>query len=98
MLRIRWVHPTLGFIAGAFICWLIFTGAWKGRNRKLALGVVALLVLQYVLGFTDIALLAPTWMQILHLLGADVLWIALVVLTARLCIVPIGCTGDFCIA
>lgn len=96
LLRIRWVHPTLGFIAGAFICWLIFTSAWKGRNRKLAGGVVALLVLQYALGFIDIALLAPTWMQIIHLLGADTLWIALVVLTARVCVVPLGCADSFC--
>lgn len=96
LLRIRWLHPTLGFIAGAFICWLIFTGAWKGRNRQLAIGVVAMLALQYALGAADIALLAPTWMQIVHLLGADVLWIALVVLTARLCVVPIGCTEGLC--
>jgi heme a synthase len=96
LLRIRWLHPTLGFIAGAFICWLIFTSAWKGRNRKLAIGVVALLALQYALGAADIALLAPTWMQIVHLLGADVLWIALVVLTARLCVVPIGCVENAC--
>ena len=96
LLRIRWLHPTLGFIAGAFICWLIFTGAWKGRNRQFAIGVVAMLALQYALGAADIALLAPTWMQIVHLLGADVLWIALVVLTARLCVVPIGCTEGLC--
>jgi cytochrome c oxidase assembly protein subunit 15 len=96
LLRIRWVHPTMGFIAGAFICWLIFANAWKGRNRKLAGGVIAMLALQYALGFADIALLAPTWMQIVHLLGADILWITLVVLTARLCVVPIGCREGFC--
>lgn len=96
LLRIRWVHPTLGFIAGAFICWLIFTSAWRGRNRKLAIGVVALLGIQYALGFADIALLAPTWMQIVHLLGADTLWIALVVLTARVCLVPVGCMDNQC--
>jgi cytochrome c oxidase assembly protein subunit 15 len=98
LLRIRWLHPTLGFLAGAFICWLIFSSAWKGRNRKLAGGVIALLVLQYILGFADVALLAPTWMQIVHLLGADVLWLALIVLTARLCVVPIGCTENICSA
>ena len=96
LLRIRWLHPSLGFLAGAFICWLVFRGAWKGRNRGLAIGVVALLALQYALGFADVALLAPTWMQIVHLLGADLLWIALVILTARICIVPIGCTETAC--
>jgi heme a synthase len=33
-------------------------------------------------------LLAPVWLQVAHLLGADVLWAALVVLTARLTLVP----------
>ncbi|HVW78476.1 MAG TPA: COX15/CtaA family protein [Alloacidobacterium sp.] len=96
LLRIRWLHPTMGFLAGAFICWLIFTSAWKGRNRDLALGVISLLALQYALGFVDVALLAPTWMQIVHLLGADMLWIALVILAARFCIVPIGCVENAC--
>jgi cytochrome c oxidase assembly protein subunit 15 len=50
--------------------------------------VLALLALQYLLGVADILLLAPTWMQMTHLLGADLLWIALVVLSARLCLVP----------
>jgi len=96
LLRIRWLHPTMAFLAGAFICWLIFAGAWRGRNRMLAIGVVSLLGLQYLLGAADIFLLAPMWMQIVHLLGADVLWITLVVLTARLCVVPIGCTEGLC--
>ena len=33
-------------------------------------------------------MLAPTWMQMTHLLGADLLWITLVLLSARLCLVP----------
>jgi heme a synthase len=47
---------------------------------------VLLLLLQYGLGLADVLLLAPVWMQIAHLLGADLLWIALVVLTARVCV------------
>jgi cytochrome c oxidase assembly protein subunit 15 len=47
-----------------------------------------LLAAQYVLGVMDVFLLAPLWLQVAHLLGADVLWVALVVLTARLTLVP----------
>jgi hypothetical protein len=32
--------------------------------------------------------LAPLWIQVAHLLAADTLWIALVVLTARLTLQP----------
>ena len=94
LLRLRWIHPALGLVAGAFICWLL----WKGssRNRTLAAGVLGLLLLQYGLGIADVLLLAPTWMQVTHLFGADLLWVALITLTARLCIVPAGCTESWC--
>jgi cytochrome c oxidase assembly protein subunit 15 len=45
--------------------------------------VLAALALQFLLGAADVLLLAPTWMQVVHLLGADIYWIALVVLAAR---------------
>lgn len=96
LLRIRWAHPALAVVAGVFICWLIYKAAWRGENRRLAGTVIGLLFLQYALGVADVMLLAPTWMQIVHLLGADLLWIALVVLTARICLVPVGCMGARC--
>jgi cytochrome c oxidase assembly protein subunit 15 len=49
--------------------------------------VIGLLLLQCALGVADVVLLAPLWLQILHLLGADILWIALVLLAAQICIV-----------
>ena len=91
LLRIRWVHPAISFVAGAFICWLVVR-TWEGSedvaSRPLALTVVLLLGFQYLLGVADVALLAPVWLQMAHLLGADLLWIALVVLAARICVVP----------
>ena len=41
-----------------------------------------LLGVQIAFGFVNLAFLAPVWMQLLHLLNADLLWVALVVLTA----------------
>jgi heme a synthase len=96
IVRIRWVHPVLSVIAGAFVIWLVVLGVRSMLSRGLAFGVAGLLLLQYVLGVADITLLAPIWMQIVHLLGADMLWIALVVLTARITIRPIGCTAYRC--
>ena len=57
-------------------------------NRGLSALVLILLAAQYVLGILDVVLLAPVWLQVLHLLGADVLWAALVVLAARLTLEP----------
>ena len=58
-------------------------------NRGLSALVLILLAAQYVLGVLDVVMLAPVWLQVAHLLGADVLWAALVVLTARLTLQPI---------
>jgi heme a synthase len=97
LVHIRWMHPVISLIAGAFILWIVFRGAASQHDRPLSLGVVALLLLQYSLGVADITLLAPVWLQIVHLFGADLLWIALVVLTTRICLRPIGCTGNSCL-
>ncbi len=38
--------------------------------------------MQVVVGVLNVLLLAPVWMQLVHLLVADLLWIALVLLGA----------------
>jgi cytochrome c oxidase assembly protein subunit 15 len=89
LLRLRWVHPALAFIAGAFITWLLvqsFRRTAPSRSRALGIAVLATLIAQYLLGIFDVLLQAPTWLQIVHLLGADVFWICLVLLTANYCL------------
>jgi cytochrome c oxidase assembly protein subunit 15 len=86
LLRLRFLHPVTSVIAGAFICWLLVRSMSRPSERRLSLVVLLLLALQYALGIADVALLAPVWMQIIHLLGADLLWISLTVLAARICV------------
>ncbi len=54
-------------------------GAWVTR---LAQAQIVLFVVQCVAGAINVALLAPVWMQIVHLLLADLVWINLVLLGA----------------
>ena len=75
---------------------IILLGVRNAFNHRLAAGLAGLLLLQYALGLTDLALLAPLTMQILHLFGADLLWITLVILVARLSVRPLGCTAATC--
>jgi cytochrome c oxidase assembly protein subunit 15 len=92
LVRWRWTHPTVAFFASVFLIWLLVRAARKTAhwdNRGLSALVLILLAAQYVLGVLDVVLLAPTWLQIAHLFGADVLWAALVVLTARLTLQPV---------
>jgi cytochrome c oxidase assembly protein subunit 15 len=91
LVRWRWTHPTIAFVASIFLIWLLVRAAQRSAhwdNRGLSALVLLLLAAQYVLGVLDVVLLAPVWLQIVHLLGADVLWAALVVLTARLTLQP----------
>ncbi len=90
LLRLRWVHPVSACIAGAFIAWLLvqsFRRAASPQIRRLGIAVLCTLLLQTLLGIADVLLQAPTWLQIVHLLGADVFWICLVLLTASYCLI-----------
>jgi cytochrome c oxidase assembly protein subunit 15 len=82
LIRLRGVHPASAFVAAAFVFWLVVRSR-RQANNKTGNVVLALLALQFVLGVSDVLLLAPTWMQIVHLLGADIFWLALVVAAAR---------------
>ncbi len=91
LVRWRWTHPTIAFLASVFLIWLLLRSRQQRihwDNRGLSALVLILLVLQYVLGVLDVVFLAPVWLQIAHLLGADVLWAALVVLAARIVLEP----------
>jgi len=91
LLRLRWVHPATAFVATVFVAWILAAAVCRGF-RGAALVVAALLAIQFFLGVADVLLLAPVWMQILHLLGADLYWIALVLLSGSVLIGP--CTGS----
>jgi cytochrome c oxidase assembly protein subunit 15 len=73
LVRMRWVHPAMALLGLALAIWLALQ-----LRSKLGQWVLALIAVQLCLGAADVLLLAPTWMQILHLLGADLYWIALV--------------------
>lgn len=77
LIRMRWMHPAAALVGACCVLWLIV----RLRSR-LSRIVAALLVLQFVLGIGDVLLLSPTWMQVVHLLGADLYWVALVCLAA----------------
>jgi heme a synthase len=101
LVRWRWTHPTVAFLACVFLIWILVRAAQRSThesgaywdNRGLSAFVLVLLACQYILGVVDVMLLAPVWLQVAHLLGADALWIGLVVLTARLTLEPVGQRG-----
>lgn len=92
LVRWRWTHPTVAVVASIFLVWLLVRAAKRSThwdNRGLSALVLILLAAQYALGILDVVMLAPVWLQIAHLLGADLLWAALVVLVARMTLEPV---------
>jgi cytochrome c oxidase assembly protein subunit 15 len=90
LLRLRWFHPASAFVAGAFILWLLvraFRRDAPAKMHTLGMALLLSLLLQYLLGALDVLGQQPTWLQVLHLLGANVFWIFLVLLTANYCLV-----------
>ncbi|MDP9050205.1 MAG: COX15/CtaA family protein [Acidobacteriota bacterium] len=90
LLRLRLVHPVSAVVAAIFVIWLVRrsssareSGPPGGRTPFLAKLTAGLLVSQFALGLIDVLLLAPAWMQLVHLLGADLYWVALVLLAAE---------------
>ena len=76
LVRLRIVHPFLAVAAAACLLWLLAPQAPADRWAKAAMHTAAA---QVALGFLNIALAAPAWLQLVHLLAAQVLWICLVI-------------------
>jgi len=83
LLRLRVLHPVLAVLSAIVLVWAAVSARRAGGRAAARTGtIVALLVfVQLAVGTLNMVLLAPVWMQILHLLIADLLWVALVVLT-----------------
>ena len=82
LLKLRGFHPVLAILVGTG---LLYLGKHL-RNQKalspLANALMGLVCMQIIVGFTNLALLAPIYLQLIHLLLADAVWIVLVVLGA----------------
>lgn len=91
LLRLRVIHPALAVgVAG----WLFHFAERAGARTafpRLPAALKALVGLQLALGLANLLLLAPTSLQLIHLLVAECLWIALI-LTA---VSAAASTSDF---
>jgi cytochrome c oxidase assembly protein subunit 15 len=95
LLRLRLLHPVVAVLGAAYLIWVaagVLRSSPEGSStRKAAARVTGIVVFQVAAGAINISLLAPMWMQIIHLLIADLVWIALVLLlleTVRVTVEP----------
>lgn len=79
LVRLRWIHPIVAVGAGLLLVWLAPRYAHHGgRVARFGTTMTWLVAGQLLLGVLNVLILAPVWMQIVHLLVADLTWIAFV--------------------
>ena len=81
LVRLRIVHPICAVLVGFFI--LVWGLTVERRTQSGSLGYLAnalvwSVALQLMLGVLNVLLHAPGWMQIVHLLVADLVWVVAV--------------------
>jgi heme A synthase len=89
LVRLRWIHPIVAIATGALLVFMVRTASVAGdAGRRLATILEGLVFIQVAAGFVNVALLAPVWMQVLHLLLADAMWVAFVLYSQEVLAAP----------
>jgi heme A synthase len=83
---LRFLHPILA-VAAATIGWWV-SGRVGAPRSKAGRALPLLVGLMLLTGALNVALGVPVWMQLLHLLLADALWITYVLASAQVLQVP----------
>jgi heme A synthase len=81
-IRLRVFHPTIALVVGIYLFYLTvreWGGDFDPGNAWPAGALRGLVVTQLFAGVVNVFLLAPLWMQLAHLLLADLVWIVLVI-------------------
>lgn len=72
LIRLRIFHPILAVFTCALLLKLSLETLGRYREDKMLIGVI---ILSLLIGLFNFSLLAPTWLVLIHLLMANILWI-----------------------
>jgi cytochrome c oxidase assembly protein subunit 15 len=82
LLRLRLLHPIAVVIGSLYVLWLL-QAFWRKQERSAWMSLLPItLTGQIALGAMNVILLAPVWLQMAHLLVAEIFWILLVLASA----------------
>jgi len=84
LISLRIYHPIIATIVGVFSLYLfryIITHTNSKVAQRSATLASAIIIIQWLAGLTNVLLLAPIWMQVVHLFIADTLWVTYILLT-----------------
>jgi heme A synthase len=83
LIRLRFFHPLIAVgVSGLLILTAFFARKRRPGNdvKKWATALIALVLVQLGAGAVNLLLHAPIWLQLIHLLLSDLVWIGLVLL------------------
>ena len=85
LLRLRFLHPMAASIGAMYIVWLIQKSLRnRGPSSSQVVMLATVLIGQIALGALNVMLLVPVWLQIVHLLVAELFWVMVVLASATL--------------
>ena len=91
LLRLRIFHPIIAVVVGSYVAGF---GLWLRAGQRdptlslISWGLVGLVGLQLALGVLNVLLLAPVWLQLVHLLVTSLIWLCYVMITVFAWITP----------
>jgi cytochrome c oxidase assembly protein subunit 15 len=86
LVRLRVLHPVLAVLAAAYFATVsirLLRSTLRPPAARMAWFVLVMAMAQLCAGVINLTLLAPAWMQLTHLLLADLVWISLVLLAVE---------------
>ncbi|HHY57426.1 MAG TPA: heme A synthase [Chloroflexi bacterium] len=85
LVELRILHPIIAFVVGALVslaAWIAMQRREERVTQQLGRLLIALYVVQLLIGSLNVALRAPVWLQLVHLAFTSTIWILLVMLAA----------------
>ena len=83
--KLRIYHPFIAILGGAF---LIHTSRlvakFGGVLRRVSQGLSLILLVQFVIGYLNVRLFAPIWLQLIHLTFAEFIWMSYIFMVVLL--------------
>jgi heme A synthase len=87
-LRLRVLHPVLAVATGLYLMYIGIVGAARTPAARVGRVLAGLVAAQWIVGAVNLLLLAPIPLQLVHLVLADLVWVALVLLLGEACTAP----------
>jgi heme a synthase len=92
LLELRIYHPLIAFVVGGLIWLAVYLAQRNIEDRTLHImgySLLGIYAFQLALGGLNVFLRAPVWLQLVHLLVSNVIWILLVLVAAQRLAAPV---------